>query len=121
MEEHRTFEEGVVEGRLRSVEETLKQRGLTCGAAMIDLRNDMTGMGESIRLGFIEANTALKEDIIEEISKQVRPVVKELNGNGQPGLIKRFERSATIAKINWAITLMILGTIIGIAFSVWGV
>ena len=45
----RTYEEGLIEGRIQAVERIVEERGQTCGTIMEGLRADLTGLGESIR------------------------------------------------------------------------
>ena len=111
----KTYEEGVIEGRI----EALEKISANNVAVNEGLRKDLTSMGESIRNGFVAAVTALKNDIKDDLRVQIEPIVSELRGNGQPGLIKRFENYKTTAKANWALTLLIVAAIITKAFNVW--
>lgn len=119
----KTFEEGVTEGRLQSLEKTAAERG----SNIAELRTDMTGMGESIRKGFTESMMMLRDDIKEDIHLQIEPLAEqvstlntELRGNGQLGLIKSFERYRTMAKLNWGLTSGMFLAIVAMALRVWG-
>ena len=118
----KTFQQGVVEGRLQSLEKIVAERGVSIES----LRADMNGMGVTIRDGIAESIGSLKNDISDEIALQIKPIAlqadfacKELQGNGQPGLIKQFARSQAVAKVNWALTSSMTLTIIAIAMRVW--
>ena len=109
----KTFEDGVIEGRIAALEQT-SANNVTANEG---LRKDLTDMGESIRKGFIVAISDLKDDIKEDIRVQIAPVISELRGNGQPGLVKRFERYVMMAKLNWVVTMAMFGAIV--ALKIW--
>ena len=118
----KTFQQGVVEGRLQNLEQTVSERGTDIAG----LRTDMNNMGETIRAGFVHAVSTLKDDIKDEITLQIEPVAinaaaacKELQGNGQPGLVKRFERSNTKANLNWGLTILMVGALIKMGLDLW--
>jgi len=91
-----TYADGLVEGRLV----TLEAASGKYEEEIHGLRSDITGMGESLR---------------KEMRHYLEPIYNQLMGNGQPGLIKRFENIATTVKLNWGVTLLMLAAIIGLA------
>jgi len=118
----KTYEEGRILGRLETLENVVSERG----TSITGLRMDMNGMGDSIREAISEAIGSLKRDIGLEIAHQIRPVAikadfacKELQGNGQPGLIKQFSSMRWQSKANWTLTSSMLLTIIAMAMRVW--
>ena len=118
----KTYEEGRILGRLETLEHVVSERGISIAG----LRTDMNGMGVIIRDGISDSISQLKKDIGKEIALQIKPVAlqadfacKELQGNGQPGLIKLFARSQSVAKVNWALTSSMLLTIVAMAMRVW--
>ena len=118
----KTFEEGRILGKVETLEKIITERG----TSIEGLRTDMNGMGETIRAGFVDTVDTLKEDIKKEIALQIKPVAKdaadacsELRGNGQPGLVKRFERSNMKANLNWTLTFAIILAMIKMGLDLW--
>jgi len=118
----KTFEEGRILGKVETLEKIIAEKGVSIAG----LRTDMNGMGDSIREAITDSIGALKKDIGNEIALQIKPVAlqadfacKELQGNGQPGLIKLFTRSQSVARVNWALTSSMLLTIVAMAMRVW--
>ena len=126
----KTYEEGLAEGilvgRVEFLEKTSEERGKTCGAVMAGLKDDFTGMGQSIREGFNEAIASLKVDLKADIDDAISPLAQDVNrinlelrGNGQPGLIKRFERAVMMEKLNWGLTSAIIIALIKMGIDTW--
>ena len=118
----KTFEEGRILGKVETLEKIIAEKGVSIAG----LRTDMNGMGDSIRETITDSIGALKKEIGNEIALQIKPVAlqadfacKELQGNGQPGLIKLFARSQSVARVNWALTSSMLLTIVAMAMRVW--
>ena len=118
----KTYEEGRILGRLETLEHVVSERGVS----IVGLRTDMNGMGVIIRDGISDSISQLKKDIGKEIALQIKPVAlqadfacKELQGNGQPGLIKQFSSLQWRSKANWTLTSSMLLTIVAMAMRVW--